>query len=60
MNQFNREQKKIGEEYVLFSETSEDSTTARLEFHGVPFKINQDGQVMIQRKYGDKAVACCT
>lgn len=59
VNQFNQEQKKIGEEYVLFSEFP-DSIKVRLEKNGIPYKINQDSHVMIQRKNEEKAVVCCT
>lgn len=60
VHQFNKEQKRLGEQYVFFSGTYSDSLKIRLERNGISYTINPEGQLMIKRKDQDKAVACCT
>lgn len=60
VNDFNQEQRKIREDFFVFSEAYTDDLTLRLDENGISYKINQNGQLMIQRKYEEKAVACCT
>lgn len=56
VNDFNKSQ----QQYYVFSKEVSDSLLLRIEKNNIPYRIDELGQLTIQKKYEKKAVACCT